>query len=108
MKLIDKDALVEGAAFFHLILIDKNDAVAEAQREFLALAQQPAGRSTPLGVFIVRTVVGQHHRKAHQPQQRGKHTRADIVDVHHIRAVEQDVQHTQQGVPHGLKALDAR
>ena len=103
----DKDALAEGSALFHLILVDKDDAVAAVERDFLALSQQPARGGVPLAVLVVGAVVGQHHGQTHQAHQRGEHARPNVVDVHHVGAVEHDVHHAQEGVPHGLKALDA-
>jgi len=54
----DEYALVEGTALLHLVAVDKDDTVAEAKGNFLALAQQPAGGSAPLGVLVVGAVVG--------------------------------------------------
>ena len=71
------------------------------------MTQQPAGGSAPLVVLIVGAVVGQHHGQAHEANERRKHAWPDVVDVHHVGTMKKDVQDTQQGVPHGLKALDA-
>ena len=103
----DENALVGGTAFFHLILVDEDDAVAEAERQFLALAQQPAGRGAPLVVLVVGAVVGQYHGQSRQTQQRCKHAWSDVVDVHQVGTMKKNVHHAQQRVPHGLKALDA-
>ena len=58
-------------------------------------------------MLIVGAVVSQHHGQAHEANERRKHARPDVVDVHHVGAMAEDVPDTQQGVPHGLKALDA-
>jgi len=52
-------------------------------------------------------VVGQYHGQAHEANERGEHAGPDIVDVHHVGAVKQDMKYSQQRVPHGFKTLDA-
>lgn len=53
-------------------------------------------------------MVCEHHLESHKTEQRCEHSRTDIMDIHHIDAVEKQVHAAEHGVPHGFESLDPR
>ena len=58
-------------------------------------------------MLIVWTMIGQDDRYTEHLDNRSKHTRPNIVDVHSIGTMENDVDYSKKSMDYGLQALDA-
>ncbi len=58
-------------------------------------------------MLIVWTMIGQDDRYTEHLDERSKHTRPNIVDVHSIGTMENDVNGSEKRVDYSFKTFDA-
>ena len=90
--------------FIALRLGNENHAVAARERNLFTQPQHKFGRKTPFVVLVIRAVICEHHFESHNAEQRGKQTGADIMHIHYIYSMKEQVHAAKECVIETFKS----